>query len=1024
MKRKSTHTDTQGTPSTRGRKPLDAGRKLDIIGILMMVAAVFLFLALVSHSAADEGVSDIGAIGILKLFGGDPEVQARADVTHNWLGLIGALIARFFILLTVGYFALAFPVLLGIWGWFVLRRHDLRALAYYTNYALLVVFLAATFTGLLRLVMWLPQIPVSWAGNIGDFMAGIVARLIGTTGGILAILASLLIIAVIVVDYDIRVTLERLGGFGRRLAGMLGRRAAAIPAAAQTVATMYEEERQRSVDSQETAESATSSVPPASPPPATRTSRFRRGGAASDTIPETAAPAAPPAASAQPMSAPPATGAAAPLPAADSRRTPISIEWPAGANALQTAGPTGDALPAAADAPPVQVYASAATETGALRSNGVISRDSIPRLRELDMQGGVDGDDAPAAAAAASLASASTASASTASASTVGAAVGAGGLAGPATAAKAAGAGAVANGTPGIVQNGSSNGTVNGRTKPSVRVVEEDDAEDGSDEDVPPFDVDEPVFVNEHEKKAVQQAVARRMAEVESDSDTESMNIRTMKETFAYRHPAASLLDPVTATSKVTSQELHRKAELVKEKLAIFGIDITSISVVPGPVVTQFELVPDSAVKISKIVSLADDLALALAARGIRIIAPIPGKSAVGIEIPNNEPEFVHFRSVVESEEFTRSRGMLPLGMGKDIKGKVTCADLARMPHLLIAGATGSGKSVGLNAMITSLLFAKKPWEVKFVMIDPKKIELAQYRGLSRHFLAVSPDISEEIITDPANAVIVLKSLELEMDKRYTKLAKAGVRHVNDYNAKVAAGELRDAEMIKHYKLPHIVVVIDELADLMITAAREVEEPIARLAQLARAVGIHLIVATQRPSVDVLTGVIKANFSARVAFQTASRIDSRTILDGPGADQLLGNGDMLYLASGSPKPERIQNAFLSTAEVERVVEFIADQHGHVRPYQLPSVKNSKKGNSREDSVEMDDLLYEAARLIVRHQQGSVSLLQRRLKIGYSRAARIVDQLEVAGIVGPYDGSKAREVLVEDPELLEEILQTI
>jgi DNA segregation ATPase FtsK/SpoIIIE-like protein len=1019
VKRKSTHSDAPGAPVPRQRKPLDAGRKLDIIGILMMVSAVFLFLALVSHSAADEGVSDIGAIGILKLFGGDPEVQARADVTHNWLGLIGALIARFFILLTVGYFALAFPVLLGIWGWFVLRRHDLRALAYYTNYALLVVFLASTFTGLLRLVAWLPQIPVSWAGNIGDFMAGIVARLIGTTGGILAILASLLIIAVIVVDYDIRITLERLGSIGRRLAGMLGRRAAAIPAAAQTVATMYEEERQRSAVTQDVAESAPSSAPSATPPPATRTSRFRRGAAAGDAVPVTAVAPVAPAASAQPQAAPVVSAASPP---AVERGTPISIEWPAGANALPAAGVKGDAAATAADVPPVQVYASAATESGALRSNGVISRDSIPRLRELDKQSGDDSD--VASGMSASVAATSVAAAATAHASSADAAVGAGATAVSATVARAAGAGVVGNGASGAVPNGTPNGTPNGRSKPSVRVVDEDDVDDVGDQDVPPFDLDEPVFVNEHEKKAVQQAVARRMAEVESDSDTESMNIRTMKETFAYRHPAPSLLDPVTTTSKVTSQELHRKAELVKEKLAIFGIDITSISVVPGPVVTQFELVPDSAVKISKIVSLADDLALALAARGIRIIAPIPGKSAVGIEIPNNEPEFVHFRSVVESEEFTRSRGILPLGMGKDIKGKVTCADLARMPHLLIAGATGSGKSVGLNAMITSLLFAKKPWEVKFVMIDPKKIELAQYRGLSRHFLAVSPDINEEIVTDPANAVIVLKSLELEMDKRYTKLAKAGVRHVNDYNAKVAAGEVRDAEMIKHYKLPHIVVVIDELADLMITAAREVEEPIARLAQLARAVGIHLIVATQRPSVDVLTGVIKANFSARVAFQTASRIDSRTILDGPGADQLLGNGDMLYLASGSPKPERIQNAFLSTAEVERVVEYISEQKGHVRPYQLPSVKNSKKGNSREDSVEMDDLLYEAARLIVRHQQGSVSLLQRRLKIGYSRAARIVDQLEVAGIVGPYDGSKAREVLVEDPDMLEEILQTI
>ncbi|MBR9978600.1 MAG: DNA translocase FtsK [Bacteroidetes bacterium] len=532
------------------------------------------------------------------------------------------------------------------------------------------------------------------------------------------------------------------------------------------------------------------------------------------------------------------------------------------------------------------------------------------------------------------------------------------------------------------------------------------------------------VLPNEHERKAVQAAVARKVMQTTDATDADDLNKQLAETELRYRFPTADLLDQQETGSTVSDDELRNKAALVKEKLAIFGIGIESIAVAPGPVVTLFELVPDSSVKISKITALSDDLALALAAKGIRIIAPIPGKSAVGIEIPNSTPELVNFRSIVTSSEFKGSKHRLTLGMGKSITGDVVCDDLARMPHLLIAGATGAGKSVGINVMITSLLYRMKPQQVKFVMIDPKKIELAQYRGLSKHFLAICPDIEEEIITDPANAVIVLKSLELEMDMRYTKLAKAGVRHVDDYNAKVKAGQVRDSELLRHYQLPYIVVIIDELADLMITAAREVEEPIARLAQLARAVGVHLIVATQRPSVDVITGVIKANFPARIAYQVASRIDSRTVLDGTGADQLLGNGDMLFLPGGQPKPVRIQNAYLSTAEVERVVEFIGKQHGFQRPYMLPSVRAQQKTKTREEEIGSDDLLFEAARLIVRHQQGSVSLLQRRLKIGYSRAARIVDQLEMAGIVGPYDGSKARQVMVEDEGHLEDILQTL
>ena len=489
-----------------------------------------------------------------------------------------------------------------------------------------------------------------------------------------------------------------------------------------------------------------------------------------------------------------------------------------------------------------------------------------------------------------------------------------------------------------------------------------------------------------------------------------------------YVPPSIDLLDSSRYSDSIPEDELKANAELVREKLANFGVEIVNVSVTPGPVVTLYELVPASDVKISRIVNLADDLALALAAKGIRIMAPIPGKSAVGVEIPNKNPSIVSLRSVINSPKFRDTKAALPLAIGKTISGEVYTDDLAKMPHLLIAGSTGSGKSVGINTIITSLLYRLYPSDVKFIIIDPKKIELSLYSRLKYHFLAVSPDINEEIITTPQNAVLALRGVEMEMEERYNRLASAGVRGIEDYNERLKEGILRNSEDIIHRKMPYLIVVIDELADLMMTAAREVEEPIARLAQLARAVGIHLVLATQRPSVDVITGVIKANFPARIAYQVASKIDSRTILDMNGAEQLLGNGDMLFLPAKDPKPIRIQNAYISTQEVERVTEFIGKQKGYPEPYLLPSIQDRKKGGTHEGLFEQDELFLEAAKMVVRHQQGSVSLLQRRLKVGYSRAARLMDELEAAEIVGSYDGSKPREVLVENEEQLKEHLK--
>ncbi|NJD22706.1 MAG: DNA translocase FtsK [Melioribacter sp.] len=509
------------------------------------------------------------------------------------------------------------------------------------------------------------------------------------------------------------------------------------------------------------------------------------------------------------------------------------------------------------------------------------------------------------------------------------------------------------------------------------------------------------------------------------DKDAEAAMPDQWDEKINYTPPTLDLLiPPGDEEIKVNESELKKNAALLKDKLALFDIQIDDITVTPGPVVTLYEIVPAPGVKISRIVSLEHDIALALAARGIRIIAPIPGKSAIGVEIPNAHASIVRASSVLK--KLNESKDELPMALGKTISGEVYITDLAKMPHMLIAGSTGSGKSVGINMILASLIYAKHPSDVKFVIVDPKKIELSFYKRLSKHFLAVSPDLEEEIITNPSNALLILKAVEYEMEKRYDKLAKVGVRNIVDYNKKVLNPKSRpkDTDEMKFHKLPYIIIVIDELADLMITSGKEVEEPIARLAQLARAVGIHLILATQRPSVNVITGVIKANFSARMAYQVATKIDSRTILDMNGAEQLLGQGDMLFLPGGMPKPIRIQNAFISTEEVEKFTNFIYVQKGFSKRFFLPSLYDKKKEALGDFLNDLDPMFEDAARVIVRHQQGSVSLLQRRLKLGYSRAARIVDQLEQAGIVGPSEGSKAREVIVESEEQLETILRSL
>lgn len=493
-------------------------------------------------------------------------------------------------------------------------------------------------------------------------------------------------------------------------------------------------------------------------------------------------------------------------------------------------------------------------------------------------------------------------------------------------------------------------------------------------------------------------------------------------ELSGYLLPSIDLLKDYGGSSgvNVNKQELEENKNRIVETLSHYKIDIAKIKATVGPTVTLYEIIPAPGVRISKIKSLEDDIALSLAALGIRIIAPIPGKGTIGIEVPNSKPEMVSMRSLIASEKFQNSDMELPVVMGKTITNETFTFDLTKMPHLLVAGATGQGKSVGLNAILISILYKKHPSQVKFVLVDPKKVELTLYNRIERHFLAKLPGEEDAIITDTSKVVNTLNSLCIEMDTRYELLKDAQVRTIIEYNQKFIARRLNPEK--GHRYLPYIVVLIDEFADLIMTAGKEVELPIARIAQLARAIGIHLIVATQRPSVNVITGMIKANFPARIAFRVQSKIDSRTILDSAGADQLIGRGDML-ISTGSDL-KRLQCGFVDTPEVEAICAFIGDQRAYPDALLLPEYSGDSAGEDKDmDLSDIDPMFADAARIVVLHQQGSASLLQRKLKLGYNRAGRIVDQLEGYGIIGPFQGSKAREVIFADPEALEEYLRS-
>ena len=558
-------------------------------------------------------------------------------------------------------------------------------------------------------------------------------------------------------------------------------------------------------------------------------------------------------------------------------------------------------------------------------------------------------------------------------------------------------------------------------------VEEESEPETNEEENLaspPTFDEIQPEPENDLESVPESETTLVENETEASDESDENLNIEEMAQTEEvdidevverqkprrkYQLPSSELLaNPVNVSDTFTRDELIERANYLTQSLATFGVEGKVVNVHPGPIITLFEVEPAEGVRVNKFVALADDLARVMEASSVRVIAPIPGKSSVGIEIPNLNPATVFFKSVVNSPEFAEAESILSLAVGKTTSGEIATLDLAKMPHLLIAGTTGSGKSVCINTIICSIIYRATPDEVKFVMIDPKKVEMTLYRQLEGYHLLKMEDIQEPIVTSVDNSILALRALEKEMDRRYNVLADAVVRNIGEYNEKIQNND----ESI----MPYIILIIDELADLMMLSAKDVEAPIARLAQLSRAVGIHLVIATQRPSVDVITGVIKANFPSRIAFQVASKVDSRTIIDQIGADKLIGRGDMLHLGTGSSDVTRMHNAFLTLEEIEAVMNHVSDQP---KPDEmiLPTVREAvatEFGGDGDSSS--DELFNDAVALVITHQQGSISLLQRRLKVGYSRAARLIDQMEQTGVVGPFTGSKAREVLVDETYL--------
>ncbi len=976
-------------------------KQRQVLGLCCIVAAVLVLLAIISYSPDDASRAEtrIGDLPSLFLPHGDtPDpvreaVRASADQAKNWLGLIGAMLANFLINKTIGYAAILYPIFFGAWSlaFFRFTYRQRRRLTLATTFFLLTAILFSATMGTASNFLTLPR---EWSGSVGQFLGIAFTRAIGGAGAFIIYTAALVVMLIFSIDLDIEKTFHRLKAWWDALVMWSRRR----------IIEFWEkrEARQAAKEERRAAEEADAAI----------NSQMTEETQMRETVAQTVTEA-----KAEELKSSEEVPAISPI-----SPTPVAV-----------AAIAEEPLPPAAQAEtPFIVKATEYQPLLKVRPAKQHEGAAIPRLTRNPQE---------------RLGSQSRHFSRLTN-------------------------GALGHEEETIVQANENPEIVAETIVPTAPSVEDESAElpniDSSEELIEPLKrkarepkltaSSVPVMLGD-EKTLSNEALPHSISDeiliplpladktspptpllgkergVDEDLFFEEGEKPVIPENpyleilSKYRNPPLDILTPADPKDALDAndEELAKKGRLLRDKLATFGVEIENITVTPGPVVTLYEFTPAEGVKVSRVENLTDDIALAMKARGIRIIAPIPGRGTIGVEIPNDTAKIVRIRSLLESDSFRNTKMNLPLALGMTISGDVYVDDLNKMPHLLIAGATGSGKSVGVNGILASLIYAKSPRDVKFVIVDPKKIELSLYKKLRKHYLIVSPEAGEDIVTTPAFAVLALKAVELEMERRYDKLAKAAVRSLADYNIKVAQGKLRSTQEEQHYHLPYIVVIIDELADLMITAAREIEEPICRIAQMARAVGIHMILATQRPSVDVITGVIKANFPARMAYQVATRVDSRTILDVMGAEQLMGNGDMLYQPSGTPKPIRLQSPFISTEEVEAMIDAVAAQDGDKlsfsRPWTLPSLRQDDDDDVEiDDGDDHDELFEEAAKIVVRHQQGSVSLLQRRLKIGYSRAARVMDELEVAAIVGSFDGSKGRQVLCETEAELEVVLE--
>ncbi|WP_105013257.1 DNA translocase FtsK [Salinibacter sp. 10B] len=983
-------------------------RKWEVLGLVLMVLALLLSLAFLSYAPADDAVAKSAPLVEALLNPSEyPPVQ-------NALGLLGAELARSLVPGFLGYSILIFSLALMVWGYAIFRHWTLQPLLYPTGLALLSAFVIAGFIGWFAHALQVNL--VRWAGAVGMGMAGWMQGVFGPPGSFILLLLVVAIMLLLVVDHDIQRSIDRVIDTIRQIENKI-----------QSWVAAWRERRARKKRARETddRDDARSHDTESS-------SRSTQSEQASHSEEETEASEASP--SAQTERTDTASSSAE---SSTSQQQSSASDAPADADTphaeadteSDTTSPDEESPPNTSSPPrPITIQVPDSVGDGRpLRRNDLFrgrlrNRDASAEqdeqepsdeldLEELEEEFGEALEEvseseefeeseesdphANAEESSAFESSHSSGKEDTADAS-----------AQTQTAPSEASASASSEDETTTPESSSPTAEPTPSADASTDEPSDDTSQTDSDESTAaPSDADD-----------VELTVKERVEEEKAD---EIERAAETPEQVEYESPALDLLEePSDTDPTVNREELEKNKRILLDKLDTYNVEVDDISAVVGPTVTRYELTPAPGVKVSRIKSLEDDLAMALAAPSVRMMAPIPGKSAVGVEIPNSSRELVRLREVLGTAKFRDTDMTLPIAMGKTIEGEVFLADLTKMPHLLIAGATGSGKSVGLNSLITGLIYACHPMNLRFVIIDPKKIELQQYTALDTQFVAQPQDVDQTVITDIEEASGVLKSVEKEMEERYDLLSEASVRGIEGYNEKFKAGELSPEDGHRH--MPYIVVVVDELADLMMAVGDDIEGPISRLAQMARAVGIHLILATQRPSVDVITGVIKANFPSRIAYEVASMADSRTILDQGGAEGLVGNGDMLFLSGSDMR--RLQGPFVSVEEVEDVVDFVSQQPG-VTPYELPSLLDAGHGPDETLGVEdTDEHFEEAARVTVRRQQGSVSLLQRKLAVGYTRAARIVDQLEEAGIVGPHNGTKARDVLVDSEEELDRLLQ--